>query len=517
VTPRRHLLAAPALLLAVPPARAQTFRSDLAPGPLAVKQDDTVAAGYSRSVLSRWGDRVAFDAPAWNPSRPSAEAAAGQFGWDARVVALAVPPAGADGVARAVLAITHPEVNPVFAFPGGRDQPAVAAMMQGATLLNLEKRGRWAVVDGGYQNRRLHAATLCRVSGPAAAAAGEAVQGLLGLQGGAATPWGTLLLAEGDPARWARRLGGLEPRFASGAGFGWVAELDPFDPKSVPVKRSALGRANHGDLAAGLTRDGRAVVYTVDRRAGGHLYRFLSAGPATGADALDDGTLAVAKTQSGQLQWLPLPAGAAANPAEAARALGATGFDQPAGLGLDPRRARLLLACHGSAARPAGYLLELVPAGEDHASEGGRISLLFSAGAPGTVSAQYGRAGLPAGSAWVENPDSVAVDARGRAWVGTNRGGTVAQQPDALFAVDLEGPGRGVPLPIYGAPRAAAMGGAALTPDGEVLFTAVRHPGAEPGTSFERPATRWPEFEAGVPPRTTLIGLERAAGGAVGG
>jgi uncharacterized protein len=74
-----------------------------------------------------------------------------------------------------------------------------------------------------------------------------------------------------------------------------------------------------------------------------------------------------------------------------------------------------------------------------------------------------------------------------------------------------------VPLPICGAPRAGAIGGAALTPDGEALFTAVRHPGAEPGARFERPGTRWPEFAPGVPPRSSLLGFGRAAGGPVGG
>jgi secreted PhoX family phosphatase len=162
-------------------------------------------------------------------------------------------------------------------------------------------------------------------------------------------------------------------------------------------------------------------------------------------------------------------------------------------------------------------VLEITPTGEDDGADTAAIALLFAAGNPQTVAAQYGRAGLPPGSAFVENPDSVAVDSRGRAWVGSDRGGAVGLQADGLFAVDLDGPGRGVPLPIYGAPRGAAVGGGALTPDGEVLFTAARHPGAEPGASFDRPGTRWPEFQAGVPPRTTLIGLERLAGGPVGG
>ena len=100
---------------------------------------------------------------------------------------------------RAVLAVLHPTVDPLMAWPGGgADRPVVAAAMQGASLLNLERLGSgWVVVDGGYQTRRLHGGTLCRVSGPHGG--GGSVQGLLGLQGGCTTPWGTLLLAEGDP------------------------------------------------------------------------------------------------------------------------------------------------------------------------------------------------------------------------------------------------------------------------------------------------------------------------------
>ncbi len=518
MTSRRQLLAATAALATAPVlARAQIFRHDLAALALPVKQDDTVAQGYRRDALVRWGDRVAFDAPGWTPQAPEAEAAAGQFGWDAKVIGLAVPPPAADGVPRAVLAVAHSNVDATMAFPGGRDLPAVAAAMQGVSLLNLEKRGRWTVVDGGYQNRRLHGRTLCRISGPGSVTVGSSVQGVLGVQGGCETPWGTLLLAEGGITAWGRRLAPLDGRFANPVGFGWVVEMDPFDPQSVPVKRTALGRLGRGDVAAALTQDGRAVVFSTDRRAGGHLFRYISAGPAAGGDALDEGTLSVAQMQGNTLHWRPLPAGAVMNPLDAARAVNASSFDTPSGLALDKRRPRLLLACRGSGSRPAGHVLEISPAGDNVAADTAAVVLLFAAGDPQTVGAQYGRAGLPAGSALVENPDSLAIDGRGRAWVACDREGVVGAQADGLFAVDLDGQGRGVPVPIYGAPRAAGMGGAALTPDGEVLFSAVRHPGAEEGATFARPATRWPAFEPGVPPRTTLIGLERSAGGAVGG
>ena len=516
MTTRRAVLAAGIATLAAP-AWAQTHRHDLQPLALPVKQDDTVARGYRRDVLVRWGDRVTFDAPPWTPRTPDPNGVAGQFGWDARILGVAVPqqPA-ADGIPRAILGVAHPTVEAAMAFPGGQDQPAAAAAMQGASLLNIEKQaGRWVVVDGGYQSRRLGGSTLCRISGSGGGTG--AVRGLLGLAGGCVTPWGTLLLAEGDPAFWQGRLGGLDPAFADGSGFGFVAELNPFDPQSVPVKRRALGRFAHGDVAATLGRDGRAVVYLTDRRVGGFLFRFISASPAPAEDALDSGTLFVARLEGDRVTWLPLPDGAAMGPLAAAQQAGGSPLDTPSGLGLDPSGPRLLLACHGSQARPAGHVIELSATGGDDGADTASASLLFAAGDPRSPQARYGRAGLPAGTAWPENPDTVTVDARGRAWIGTDRGGRIGRQAEGLYACDLAGPGRGVPLPIYGAPRGASVGGAALTPDGEALFTAIRHPGAEPGASFERPGTRWPQFEAGIPPRSVLAGLVRVAGGPVGG
>ncbi|WP_343897136.1 PhoX family protein [Craurococcus roseus] len=512
---RQILAAAGAAALAPPrPAPAQIRRHDLDPMPLPVKQDDTVARGYRRDLLLRWGDRVAYDAPRWEPNLPRPDAAAGQFGWDARVAAVAVPQRqAADGVPRAVLAVLHPTVDPLMAWPGGVDRPLVAAAMQGASLLNLEKQGSgWVVVDGGYQTRRLHGGTLCRLSGPYAGAG--SVQGLLGLRGGCTTPWGTLLLAEGDPAPWVARLGAADGRFANAGGFGWVAELDPFDPGAVPTKRTALGREAHGDVAAALARDGRAVVYMTDGRPGGFLRRFVSNGPATVPGALDSGALSVARLDGGRLEWVPLPPGADAT------AAGGSPLDTPFGLGLDPNAPRLVLCCHGSPDRPRGYVLEVSVAEGDDAAAAAAVRTLFVAGAPsggGRYGAGEPGAGLPPGSAWPENPAVAAVDGRGRAWIGTDRAGVVGAQADGLFVCDLDGPGRGVPLPVYGAPRAGGIGGAALTPDGEVLFAAVRHPGAEPGARFERPGTRWPEFAPGVPPRSSLLGFQRAAGGPVGG
>ncbi|WP_220136669.1 PhoX family protein [Streptomyces himalayensis] len=92
---------------------------------------------------------------------------------------------------------------------------------------------------------------------------------------------------------------------------GWITELDPQDPASVPVKRTVLGRFWHG--AATVTEvNGRVVVYSTDAEDGEYLYKYVSARPwrtlrAQGEDPLDHGTLSVALFgANGSGRWLPL-------------------------------------------------------------------------------------------------------------------------------------------------------------------------------------------------------------------
>ncbi len=521
---RRGLLGAAAALAAAAPARAQITTLGLGAATLPLRPDDWVAPGHARQVLIRWGDRVTFDAPEWNPRNPTPEAAAAQFGWDGRLAGQVVPPPSSDGVPRLVLAVAHPQVDPAMAWPGGRDRPAVAAAMQGASLLNLEQvEGRWLVVDGGFQSRRLGASTLCRWSGPAAAE--PAVHGLLAPEAGCATPWSSLLLTEGDPDAWLVRLRDLDPRWRDPRHFGWVVECDPLDPQSVPVKRAALGRIGAAAVAAAAAADGRAVVFLADGRPMGFLYRFVSAGPATAPDALDAGTLFVARAEGEAIRWLPLPPDAAPAPTPAAERAGATRFDMPAALALDPRRPRLLLACRRGTSRgvaqtdalnprPGPHPGHVVEFTGDPAADRMAARILFLAG-DAAEGGLYGRDQPP--GTLPREPATLAVDQAGRLWIGTDRAGRPGPAPDAVFACDLDGPGRGVVLPVYGAPRGAAIGGAMPTPDGGTLLVMVRGPGAEPGSSFDRPATRWPAFEARTPPRSALVAVVSLGDGRVGG
>jgi uncharacterized protein len=142
------------------------------------------------------------------------------------------------------------------------------------------KDGKWGMVRPSKYARRILMSTPFTISGPAAGhammrtaadPAGTTILGTLNNCAGSKTPWGTYLSGEenfmfyfggGDNVNahqrcWGMRKDGLyqwekfDTRFDATKSanesnrFGWVVEVDPMDPTSTPVKRTALGRAAH--------------------------------------------------------------------------------------------------------------------------------------------------------------------------------------------------------------------------------------------------------------------------------
>jgi secreted PhoX family phosphatase len=481
-------------------ARSQTTN------PQAPWGGDKVSSHYNRIVIARWGDAILPGAPAFAPNSLTIDQASTQFPYDAVIAGLITPPPAQDGSPRLVMVLVTPDAPAAQIFADGVDHPAIAGRMQGATVMNLQYAGgRWVIIEGGYQSRRLGDNTLCQISGPAAAVIGSTVQGVLAPQAGCATPWSTALLAEGNAGPWLTRLATLDYGFGDPADaprFGWVTELNPLDPDSFPVKRTALGRFTRHGIAATVTADGKPVIF-MSAAASGFLFRFVAASNTTDGTALDSGTLSVARLDRGSLSWEPLGQDAAtlAGPEGPAEAAGATAFDGPAGIAIGTGGV-LYLACQGEDPGSNGSIWQLTAAGGDLAAAKFAAAPLLTAGRAGTYA--------PGSTAWFRKPGTLNLDAQGQLWIGTNQGGAVTETADGFFLMPTSGPATLSVSLAYLAPIGGAAGGAAFDPASQTSFAMVRHPGAVAGATFATPATRWPQMLPSLPPQTTLIGLVTA-------
>jgi secreted PhoX family phosphatase len=573
-----------------------------------VDETHHVAEGYDADVLLRWGDKVFADSPDFDPMNQTAESQSKQFGYNNDYVGF-IPLDGADD--HGLLVVNHEYTNAELMFPNwatigkdgeGKDKVMIGEFTKdivdiemaahGGTVIEIRKQnGKWMPVLDGKMNRRLHVGTEMALTGPAAGhdrlktnadTSGTKVFGTLNNCAGGVTPWGTWLMAEenfhgyfigelpeghpeaenykryGAPAGW-YNWGTHHDRFDVSKEpnepnrFGWVVEVDPTDPNSVPKKRTALGRMKHEGAESVVNKDGRVVFYCGDDERFDYVYKFVTAAAynpddrAANADLLDDGTLYVARFNAdGTLDWMPLVHGEGPLNAdngfmsqadvviEARRAgdlLGATKMDRPEDVQPNAMTGKVYCmltnntrrkegdenAANPRANNAFGHIIEITETDGDFASTRSTWEILLKCGDPSVAEVGASFSSATTTNGWFGMPDNCAIDADGRLWVSTDGNSERRTgRTDGLWAVDTDGDARATSKLFFRVPVGAEMCGPLFDPTGETVFLAVQHPGDEGLATYEQPATRWPDFRDDMPVRPAVVAVTRQGGGKIG-
>ena len=413
--------------------------------------------------------------------------------------------------------------------------------VHGVSVVEVRRgtNGVWSYVQDSPFNRRIHTLTDTTLSGPAARTPymvtrhspdGSRTRGTLNNCGHGYTPWGTYLTAEenwagyfrritavDNPRRTAKELASLARYGVAGNGrelwatvtpdtpdslygrwnaeavgaspaadyrnapntYGWIVEIDPYNPSSMVRKRTALGRFAHEGAWPAKAVAGRPVVFYMgcDSR-NEYIYKYVSTrnwdpadafgGIAAGDKYLDDGKFYVARFNAdGTGQWIELRFGAGAltaanaayafadqadvliNARLAADAVGATKMDRPEWGAVDPVTGAVYMTLTNSNAsnrtlastdaanprhyndvrggttnqfgNPNGHIIRwLEPAGDPSATTFTWDIYLFGARATADA-ANVNLSGLTADND-LSSPDGLWFSGRGVCWIQTDDG-----------------------------------------------------------------------------------------------
>jgi secreted PhoX family phosphatase len=566
--------------------------------PIAASTADTFAVpkGYKAEPLLAWGDPIFADAPEFaQDGMQDSAAQMMQFGDNTDGMSFF-----AISETRAVLAINNEYTNYeyLFAHQGKEmtsDDVKKAQAAHGVTVVEIELvDGQWQVDRKGSRNRRITANTPMTITGVAAGHAllktsddptGTKALGTFNNCANGQTPWGTYLTCEenfhgyfgsdqeaelsDDHARYGVKAGDTryqwhkhDPRFDVAKNpqepnrHGWVVEIDPNDPSSTPLKRTALGRFKHENAALHVNDDGHVVVYLGDDERGEHLYKFVSKGRyQAGNDSanrklLEEGTLYVAKFSmdenalQGSGEWIELTHGKNGLTKEngfndqaevmifarrAATTVGATTMDRPEWVAVHPKGSHVFCTLTNNKNRGKaenqpvggpnpraenhyGQIVRWMPAGGDHVSEQFKWDLYVIAGNP-TVHDGNLYSGSPNVTAdnMFNSPDGIGFDSAARLWIQTdgnysNEGDFAGQGNNQMLCGD---PISGEIKRFATGPIACEITGLAFSPDSTAMFVGVQHPGERGAPSH------FPEGGK-TKPRSTVMVVTRDDGGVIG-
>lgn len=573
-----------------------------------------VPLGHTTHVLIRWGDPVIPGAPDFDPTNQTAAAQAMQFGYNCDFVGYFPYDFCSQNSQKGLLVVNHEYTTQEIMFPNydieksTQQQADVEMAAQGLSIVEIEKdkHGRWQYNPNSPLNRRLSLSSDMIVTGPAAGhqllktkadQTGRNVLGTMNNCSGGKTPWGTVLTAEenfqlsfgnrelmqeGEVKDIHTRYG-LEaeaPRFYrwltyydrfdvakepnEAFRFGWVVEVDPYDPDWTPRKRSALGRFRHEAATVHVAPDNRLVIYSGDDQRFEYMYKFVtnrSYDPDDrlanrDSDLLDDGVLYVAKfNDDGTGEWLPLVYGqnglkgtvtltedgeekeftfnsqadVLIKTRIAADFLGATQMDRPEDIETNPVTGKVYVALTNNsrrteeqtdAANPQGpntngHIIEITEDNNDHTLTAFTWEIFIQCGSPEddhTTFAGFPKEELNKQFSGIAAPDNITFDDLGNLWVTTDgqQHSSRLELNDGLFVVPVEGSQRGHIGQFFCSVVDSEVCGPEFTPDYKTLFLAIQHPGDGAGkpVSYQNPTSGWPDYNKNMPPRPSVITIQ---------
>lgn len=581
-------------------AQAKPSRIGFKAMPIGLGDFIELPADYVATVLAPWGDAVgiAGNMPTYKPDASNtAQEQAVQMGMHHDGLVF-FPLQGSS--THGLLVINHEYIDEGLLFPDGfesmsADKVLKAQNAHGISVIEVQLGPKgWQMVRPSKWARRITANTPMSLTGPAAGHAlmrtaadpqGARVLGTLNNCASSMTPWGTYLSGEenwsgyfaaGDKPsahhkRWGLRAKSHSQWEAHDARFnaelhpnepnrfGWIVEVDPMDPNSTPIKRTALGRGAHEGAWVGQTKSGRAVVYSGEDARFEYIYKFVSrdkiqaGGAAANRDLLDHGTLYVARFDAdGTGAWLPLVHGqgplTSANgfadqgevlikARQASDALGATKMDRPEWLTIDPASGWVYCTLtnnsqRGEPGKPGvdaanpranntmGQIIRWQDAG-DFDGLHFKWNHLLLAGDPANP--------RPEAKGNIQGdvfgcPDGISFGPGGLLWIQTDVHSSQLQQGEferignnQLLACDVS---TGEVRRFFTGPANCEVTGLSFTPDGTTMFLSIQHPGESPGERSDpkEPSkySSWPDYVDETRPRSAAVAVRKKNGGVIG-
>ena len=558
--------------------------------PVSANTDDTVTVpqGYDWHIVAKWGDplwshSIAFD----HETRGTGASQELAFGDNNDGMAFFTK----DG--RNLLAVNNEYVNRSIIYanraskkPENADDVRKGKAGHGVSIVEIRQAdGRWSIIKDANVNRRITADTPMDITGPAAGhdllktAADPLGKQSLGTWNNCAngrTPWGTYLTCEEnfngyfsssddtfEPTAQMKRYGIGSKDWGYGWGrvddrfdlsktpnecnrAGYVVEIDPFDPASIPKKRTALGRFKHENAELVVADNGQIVVYLGDDERGEFVYRFISKGKyvegGDNANLLQEGRLYVAKFNDDLTgKWLvltPQTTGMASqaeiciHTRQAASKVGATTMDRPEWVAAHPKRAEIYCCLTNNknrgkkpnkggdetpvggpnprAGNKYGQIVRWRPAGSDHTATGFEWDLFAVAGNPVVHrDDRKGSANITADNMF-NSPDGLGFDSNGLLWILTdgnysNKGDFAGMGNNQMLVAD---PDSGEIRRFMVGPKQCEVTGLTWSKDKRTVFVGIQHPGAKGDSHFPKGGNSTP--------RSSVVAITKKDGGVIG-